>query len=538
MAIIAPPRPTAPPGPDWKAGPSERTVRPVTRGQVRRPPIALSVIVAALTMLFLVPVGYIVWLAVDIGPAQAAELVLRERVLRLLGSTLALVAVTVPLTVVLGVAAAWLVERTTLPGRRIWGVLFAAPLAVPAFVISYAWLGIDPSIGGLSGGVLIAVSAYFPLVYLPAAATLRWIDPAEEEVARSLGLSGASIVFRVLVPQLRLAVLGGALLVALHLLAEYGAFSMIRFDTFTTAIVDQYQSSFASASGGVLAGVLVLVCLVLLVMEAGARGRARYARLGSGTARRTTPVRLGRWTPVALLGALAVVVISLGVPVFVVSRWLVVGGVEVWANADLAEAFGQSVGYGFYGAAGAVLLALPVAWLTIRYPGPTARLAEAGNYVASSVPGIVVALALTTVSVRMLPQIYQTVVLVLVAYVLLFLPRAVVTLRAGLAQAPEKLEEAARSLGCPPWRAVLTVTVRRMAPSMLVSFALVFLAVINELTATLLLSPAGTSTLATRFWALGLDLDYAAAAPFAMILIVMSAPMTYLLLRQTTVGGR
>ncbi len=513
-------------------------MRPVTRDQVRRPPIALSVIVAALTVLFLVPVGYIVWLAADIGPAQAAELVLRERVLRLLGSTLALVAVTVPLTVVLGVAAAWLVERTTLPGRRIWGVLFAAPLAVPAFVISYAWLGIDPSIGGLSGGVLIAVSAYFPLVYLPAAATLRWIDPAEEEVARSLGLSGASIVFRVLVPQLRLAVLGGALLVALHLLAEYGAFSMIRFDTFTTAIVDQYQSSFASASGGVLAGVLVLVCLVLLVMEAGARGRARYARLGSGTARRTTPVRLGRWTPVALLGALAVVVISLGVPVFVVSRWLVVGGVEVWANPDLAEAFGQSVGYGFYGAAGAVLLALPVAWLTIRYPGPTARLAEAGNYVASSVPGIVVALALTTVSVRMLPQIYQTVVLVLAAYVLLFLPRAVVTLRAGLAQAPESLEEAARSLGCPPWRAVLTVTVRRMAPSMLVSFALVFLAVINELTATLLLSPAGTSTLATRFWALGLDLDYAAAAPFAMILIVMSAPMTYLLLRQTTVGGR
>ena len=510
----------------------------MTRDQVRRPPIALSVIVAALTVLFLVPVGYIVWLAVDIGPAQAAELVLRERVLRLLGSTLALVAVTVPLTVVLGVAAAWLVERTTLPGRRIWGVLFAAPLAVPAFVISYAWLGIDPSIGGLSGGVLIAVSAYFPLVYLPAAATLRWIDPAEEEVARSLGLSGASIVFRVLVPQLRLAVLGGALLVALHLLAEYGAFSMIRFDTFTTAIVDQYQSSFASASGGVLAGVLVLVCLVLLVMEAGARGRARYARLGSGTARRTTPVRLGRWTPVALLGALAVVVISLGVPVFVVSRWLVVGGVEVWANPDLAEAFGQSVGYGFYGAAGAVLLALPVAWLTIRYPGPTARLAEAGNYVASSVPGIVVALALTTVSVRMLPQIYQTVVLVLAAYVLLFLPRAVVTLRAGLAQAPERLEEAARSLGCPPWRAVCTVTVRRMAPSMLVSFALVFLAVINELTATLLLSPAGTSTLATRFWALGLDLDYAAAAPFAMILIVMSAPMTYLLLRQTTVGGR
>ena len=82
------------------------------------------------------------------------------------------------------------------------------------------------------------------------------------------------------------------------------------------------------------------------------------------------------------------------------------------------------------------------------------------------------------------------------------------------------------------------MTLRRMLPSFVAAFALVFLAVVNELTATLLLSPAGTSTLATRFWSLGLDLDYAAAAPFAMIMIVMSAPMTYLLLRQTAAVGR
>lgn len=504
----------------------------------RRPPLLLLTVVAGLTALFLLPIGYILWLTADLGIARAAEMVFRERVLRLLGSTLALVAVTIPLTVVIGVAVAWLVERTDLPGRGLWGVLFAAPLAVPAFVTSYAWLGVNPSIGGLSGGTLIAVSAYFPLVYLPAAATFRWIDPAEEEVARSMGLSSWRVATRVVVPQLRLAVLGGALLVGLHLLAEYGAFSMIRFDTFTTAIVEQYQSTFASEAGGMLAGVLVLLCLFLLVTEAGARGRARYARLGAGAARRPAPVRLGGWMLPALGVSLVVVVVSLGVPLAVVTRWLVVGGAEVWRDPQLAEALGQSVGYGLYGAAGCVVLALPVAWLTIRYPGRAARVMEAGNYVASSLPGIVVALALTAVSVRVLPQIYQTVVLVLIAYVLLFIPRAVVTLRAGLAQAPERLEEAARALGRPPLLAIPAVTLRRMVPSFLAAFALVFLAVVNELTATLLLSPAGTSTLATRFWSLGLDLDYAAAAPFAMIMIVMSAPMTYLLLRQTAAVGR
>lgn len=510
----------------------------MTTVAVRRPPLLLLAVVSALTALFLLPIGYIVWLTADLGLARALEMVFRERVLRLLGSTLALVAVTVPLTVVIGVAVAWLVERTDLPGRRLWGVLFAAPLAVPAFVTSYAWLGVVPSIGGLSGGALIAVSAYFPLVYLPAAATFRWIDPAEEEVARSMGLSTWRVATRVVVPQLRLAVLGGALLVGLHLLAEYGAFSMIRFDTFTTAIVEQYQSTFASEAGGMLAGVLVLLCLVMLVAEAGARGRARYARLGAGAARRPALVRLGGWTLPALGVSLVVVVLSLGVPLGVVTRWLVVGGVEAWADPHLVEAFGQSVGYGLYGAAGCVVLALPVAWLTIRHPGRPARVLEAGNYVASALPGIVVALALTVVAVRVLPPIYQTVVLVLVAYVLLFIPRAVVTLRAGLAQAPERLEEAARALGRPPAVAITVVTLRRMLPSFVAAFALVFLAVVNELTATLLLSPAGTSTLATRFWSLGLDLDYAAAAPFAMIMIVMSAPMTYLLLRQTAAVGR
>ena len=229
---------------------------------------------------------------------------------------------------------------------------------------------------------------------------------------------------------------------------------------------------------------------------------------------------------------------SLGVPLVVVMRWLLVGGAEIWVDQGIGEALVQSVGYGVYGAAGCVLLALPVAWMTVRHPGAFSRVADAANYVASSIPGIVVALALTTVVIRVLPQVYQTVALVVTAYVVLFIPRALVTLRAGLAQAPERLEEAARALGRPPLNAVVTITLRRAAPSMLVAFALVFLAVVNELTATLLLSPAGTGTLATRFWSLSLDLDYAAAAPFAAIMIVMSAPVTYLLLRQATAGGR
>ena len=130
--------------------------------------------------------------------------------------------------------------------------------------------------------MLIATLSYFPLVYIPAAATLSRLDPAIEQSAASLGLGAWRAFFRVVLPQLRIAMTGGGLLVALHLLAEYGAFAMIRFDTFTTAIMVQYQSTFNGTAGNMLASVLVFLCLILLLVEVRSRGSARYARIGSG----------------------------------------------------------------------------------------------------------------------------------------------------------------------------------------------------------------------------------------------------------------
>jgi iron(III) transport system permease protein len=122
---------------------------------------------------------------------------------------------------------------------------------------------------------------------------------------------------------------------------------------------------------------------------------------------------------------------------------------------------------------------------------------------------------------------------VVAAYVLLFLPRALVSLRSGLAQAPRELEEAAQALGVRPLVAFARVTLRLAAPAAAGGAALVFLAIVNELTATLLLSPNGTRTLATEFWAKSSEIDYAGAAPYALLMVVLSAPMTYLLFQQS-----
>ncbi|HCS43136.1 MAG TPA: iron ABC transporter permease, partial [Pseudomonas sp.] len=141
------------------------------------------------------------------------------------------------------------------------------------------------------------------------------------------------------------------------------------------------------------------------------------------------------------------------------------------------------------------------------------------NYITSSLPGIVVALALVTITIHFARPIYQTTITVLLAYLLMFLPRALVSLRAGIAQAPIELENMARSLGRSPALALWLITLRLAAPGVAAGAALVFLAITNELTATLLLAPNGTRTLATGFWALTSEIDYAAAAPYALLMI-------------------
>jgi iron(III) transport system permease protein len=501
---------------------------------VERPGPVLVCAVALVVAATFVPLGYVVWSVVTIGPSEVYALVARPRVVELLVNTIGLVVVTVPLCVLLGVGAAWLVERTDVPGRSLWRPLLVAPLAVPAFVNSYAWVSVVPSLHGFWAGILVATTSYFPFVYVPASATLRRLDPAMEESARALGSSPAGAFWRVILPQLRLAILGGGLLIGVHLLAEYGAFAMLRFPTLTTAIFEQFQATFNGAAGSTLAGVLVLLCLVLLVGEAAARGTARYARVGSGAARRLSPHRLGSKAIPALSALLVLAVLALGVPVWTIARWLWIGGSSVWTDGEIASATVQTAGLAAVAALATTVLAFPFAWVAVRYRGVFARFVEGSNFVTSSMPGIVTALALVTVAIRVAPSLYQTVALVLAAYVLLFMPRAMVNLRSGLAQIPPGIEEASRSLGVSPTRTLLRITLRLTAPAAAAGASLVFVAVATELTATLLLAPTGTSTLAMRFWSLSSELDYAAAAPYALLLVALSVPVTLVLFRQST----
>ena len=484
------------------------------------------------------PLGFVVVYTVIIGPTQAWDLLVRPRIGELLWNTARLVVGCVAATVVLGVGAAWVVERTDLPLRRLWHGLLVAPLAVPAFVNSFSWLTLSSEVTGYVGALLVVTLSYYPLVYLPVVAALRGLDPALEEAAYSLDHGRWRTFVRLVLPQLRPAVLGGALLVSLHLLAEFGALQMLRFPTFTTAIYDQYGSTFNGPAANMIAGVLVLCCVLLLTAELRLRGHRRYARVSHGAPRPAERQRLGpvRW--LALLGVGLLVAAAVGVPTYSLVRWLLIGSSTEFPLGELAEAAGTSLGLGAAAAVVTVLLALPVAWLAVRHRTAASTFVERSAYVAHALPGIVVALALVTVSIRVAQPVYQTFALLVVAYAILFLPRAVVSLRAALEQAPEVLDDVAHSLGAGPLTTARRVTLPIIAPGLGAGAALVFLAVSTELTATLMLAPIDAATLATEFWSASSSVEYGAAAPYALLMVLVSVPATILLGRHASLSDR
>lgn len=488
--------------------------------------VAPAVLAAAVAVL---PIGYLLVRTSQAGLAEVLDVLVRERTVRLVARSLGLAAATTVCCVVLGTALAWLTTRTDLPGRRAWAVVAALPLAVPSYVAAYAWLSVAPWLAGFWGTLLVLTACTYPYVYLPVAAALRRADPALEEVSRSLGRGPLATFVTVTARQVRPAAAAGGLLVALYALSDFGTPSLLRYDVFTRVIYSSYRASFDRTPAAVLSLLLVAVTVAITVAEARSRGRAEQARLGAGVARRAVTVRLGRARRAAVAVPAGVAAVSLAVPAVVLAYWVSRGSSAGVAWDRLVPAGAATLWVSVLGAAAATALAVPVGVLAARYVRRGVRTLEHAAYAGHALPGIVVALALVFFGVRWARPVYQETPLLVLAYAVLFLPAAVGAVRASVAQSPPRLEEVARSLGRRPLAVLREVTLPLAGPGVAAGFALVMLTCMKELPATLLLRPTGMDTLATRLWTETGNGAYAAAAPYAVALVLLAAvPATLL----------
>ena len=520
----------------WQApqeAPREAPPAPAAVPARRHQPRVLLAVSCLVAVLLALPLVFLLIEAPGSGLSDVRQLIFRQLTAQLLWNTVRLTIVVTVLCAVLGTAAAWCVERTDLPGRRIWAVLVVVPLAIPDFVVSFGWNSLWSWVTGFRGAVLVMTLAVYPLVYLPVAASLRGADPGQEEVARSLGSGRVKTFVTITLGQAKGAIAGGCLLVALLVLAEYGAFEILGYRTFTTEIFTEFHS-YSFAGSCALSLVLVVFGLIVLAGEGGVnRSSVKVARSGPMVQRQSPPQALGllRW-PV-LAGFAALTVLALGVPVYACIYWIADGqpqGLSGGANVSMLSAAWHTGLYSGSAAALATVLAFPVALLAVRHPGGIRRLLERSTYLVLAMPGVVIAFSLYYFTERYAGGFSDgTAPLLIVCYAIMFFPMALVGVKASLARAPAGLEEVARSLGQSKLSVLGRVTLRLTGPGLAAAFCLVFLEAVTELTATLLLIPPSAQTLATQFWSYEQNLSYSQAAPFALVMILVAALPTIVL---------
>ncbi len=493
----------------------------------------------------LIPLVYLLAKAFSAEGSALVEIVFRWRNARLFLNTLLLTAGVLALDLLLATPAAWLTTRANLKGRRFFTVLCALPLAIPGYVMAYALLALGgntgivaqlfgTSIPRLSGypGALLALSAYTsPYLFLNLRTALLGLDPSLEESARSLGYKPYETFFSIVLPQLRPAFYASGLLISLHVLGDFGVVSLMRYETFSYALYTEYMLSFEHIYAAWLALMLLAFTACLLYLEAKLLNNAMFHRTGRGPSRQLPKTQLGAWrfptyTYLSLLTFITVVV-----PAGAVMLWIF-RGLNMSALEGLWAALIGSLSIAIPAGVLCALLAIPFAYIGVRYPSRISNALERIGYLVYAIPPLAFALSLIFFLLHTAPFIYKTLPVLICACTLHFLAEAIGPVRSSLYQASPNLEEAARSLGYSRIQAFFRVLFPILMRGMLTATALVFLATMKELPLTFLLSPAGYETLALNVWSYTTEAMFAEAAPYALAILLFSGVFVGVLIRQ------
>ena len=516
-------------------------------------PRLLRAVALLIALLLLLPSIYLVIRAMGVG-VEAFEILFHLRTAQILWNSVLLALLVTTLSLFISLPLAWLTTQTDLPFRRTWSVLSTLPLVFPSFVGSFAliammgprgmladWLapfGVEriPSIYGLTGATWALTSFTYPYLLLSIRSSFRNLDPALQDAARNLGYGPWRTFFRITLPALRPGIVAGSLLVSLYVLSDFGAVSMLRYNTFTRAIYI-HSSNFDRSRAAVLALVLALLALLLLFGAQRMQGRGRYYRSSAGAIRARKTIALKEWKWAAMLLCGTIVFVSLVLPTSVVIYWLLRGLSSGESLMPVWAAAGNSIHAAGLAAITCAVLAMPIAYMIVRYPSKQSTFVENATYIGYGLPGIVIALSLVYFGAKYLGRnsffpLYQTLTMLICAYAVRFLPQAVGAMRTSLEQISPRLSDAAQSLGHGRFRTFGRVTLPLLRSGIWTGGALVFLTTIKELPATLILGPTGFPTLATQIWSATEEAFFARAAAPSLLLLLVSGLSMVILLRQ------
>ncbi len=493
-------------------------------------------------VLFALPGFFVVLRTLQLGEELGPTL---RSSLAPLGRTILLASAVSMTAGVLGTLLAWLLVRTDVPGRSWLRVLVVLPLVLPSFVGAAAFLaaltkggvlhgtlgvvGVDPPrFRGFWPSWFVLSLFTYPYVFLPVAARLLALSPTLEESARVLGRSAVETFRSVTLPQLRAAIGSGGLLVFLYTVSEFGAVQLLGYDTLTRVI---YASRLSDRATSFTASLLLVALATTVVI--GERSRRGPSPTDEPIRTHPTdPVALGPWRVPALAVIAATCTFGIVVPLASLATWALRGLTNGNVGFDgLLEASVNTATVGVITAAVAVAVVLPLATMLVRHrsrSGEVASIAVVGGF---AVPGLVIALSLVfwTLNTPVVGRLYQTLPLLIAAYVIHFGAQALGATEDSVRAVPKSVRESGQLLEPSIVRRATRVDFPLMRPSLVSGGGLVLLSTVKELPATLLLAPTGFRTLATEVWGSYEDGFYGEVGVGGVILVALSASLTWLL---------
>ena len=484
-------------------------------------------------------------------------------------NTMGLVCATSAIALVIGLATAWLVTMTEFPCRKFLEVSLVLPFAFPAYVLAYAYTHLldhpgivqttlrdafgwgprdywFPEIRSFGGAAVMLALVLYPYVYLLARAVFLTQSSAQFIAARTLGHGPWRTFFRVSLPMSRAAAFGGILLVAMETIADFGTVSFFGVQTFATGIYQSWFSMADRTTAAQLALCLLSVALFLAILERVTRrssvtthGRRqdvmprfqlRGVRSGAALAVCALPVLLGALIPTVSLFSMAI------------------GSEQDLFSSRYQHFIKNSLSLAFLAAVLTVAVAIALGSARRIFPGATTRLAFQVGRLGYAVPGGVIAVGLMVplaafdnwldsvaerlfgVSTGLL--ITGSIALLLAAYMIRFLAAAISAYESGASAVNPNLDEAARVLGASPARTVLRIHSPLLTPSLLTAGLIVFVDVMKELPATLILRPFNFDTLAVQAFRLASDERLNGAAVPSLLIAAIGLFPTFLLCRR------
>lgn len=518
-----------------------------------RAPRELRAIGLICSLAFAFPGLYLVWRNFTSG-ADPFGLLFSSHTLQPFWRTVRLAILVSASAACLGTSLAWLTTRTDLPLRRLWRVVLPIPLVFPTFIGAAAFIrtlnpgglandvltsvGVNrtPELRGLFGAWLVLTLFCYPYVYLPVAARLRQLPGSLEQSARLLGDTVPQAFRRVVLRQISGSLTAGILLVFLYTISDFGAVQLMRYDTLTRAIEANYLARPPMA----FALSLILLVFAAAVVATERSVSRRLPEVKTHRAQQTVSYELGRWrTPAVLLisGTWAFGVLA---PTAALFDWAADGILRnhrggrplTIDSSKVFEATANTLSSSVLTGLFALVAVVPIAYLVGRYRDRIGRFSYSVVIATFAVPGILIALSLrfwTLKSGFFGDLLYDTLALLIFAYVVRFSSLAMGTALVAVKTVPHQLHDAASTLGADRWRRFRSVDLPVMRPGLLAAAGLVILSTMKELPISLIVAPLGFPTLTTRIFGSFEDAFVAEAGIMAVVLVCVSALLSWFL---------